>query len=49
LGHNEPDILCRYRLFGERPEKIEYRFGYVVRDLTAKYIALEDSEKIPRV
>lgn len=49
LGHNEPDILCRYRLFGEIPEIIEHKFGYVIRDLVEKYIALEDIEKIPRL
>ena len=49
LGHNEPDMLCKFRLFGETPQKIEHKFGYVIRDLTEKYISLEDCERVPRL
>ena len=47
VGFNEPDIFCRYKLFNEIPEKIKYKFGYVVRGLLEKYISLEDAEAIP--
>jgi carbamoyl-phosphate synthase large subunit len=49
LGHNEPDILCQYRLFGKIPEKIEYKFGYVIRDLTEKFIGFKEIEEIPKI
>lgn len=44
VGHNEPDIFCRYKLFGEIPKKIDYKFGYVVRGLVEKYISLDDAK-----
>lgn len=49
VGHNEPDIFCRYRLFGEIPKKTDYKFGYVVRGLVEKYISFEDAKNISRV
>ena len=41
VGHNEPDIFCRYRLFGEIPEKTEYRKGCVMRDFNEKILSLD--------
>jgi len=49
VGHNEPDILCRYRLFDEIPKKIEIKKGYVFRDLSEKFISNDTIEKIPRI
>lgn len=49
VGHNEPDILCRYRLFNEIPEKVEHKIGYVVKDLNEIYISLEDANDVPRI
>ena len=46
LGHNEPDILSRFRLFREIPEKIDHKFGYIIRDLNEKYISSEDCESV---
>ena len=37
LGFNEPDLLIRHHLLGERlPEKIQYKFGQVVRGLAER-------------
>lgn len=49
VGYNEPDIFCRYRLFGEIPRKFEYKFGYVVRSLVEKYISLDGVQKMPEI
>ncbi len=49
VGHNEPDILCQYRLFNEIPEKIIHKNGYVVKDFHEKYISFDDAKKIPRI
>jgi len=44
VGHNEPDIFCRYRLFGEIPKKTDYKFGYVVRGLVEKHIHFDEAK-----
>lgn len=44
VGYNEPDIFCRYKLFGEIPTKIEYKFGYVVRGLIEKFLDFNSIE-----
>ncbi len=49
VGYNEPDIFCRYKLFGEIPSKIEYRYGYVVRGLVEKYISFDDIKNTPSI
>lgn len=49
VGLNEPDIFCRYKLFGEIPEKIDYKYGYVMRSLIEKFIDPDVSKKIPRI
>lgn len=49
VGYNEPDIFCRYRVFGEIPSKTNYKVGYVVRSLLEKYISLNDAKEIPRI
>lgn len=46
VGYNEPDIFCRYKLFNEIPEKIEYKFGIVARGLLEKYISLDEIKNI---
>jgi len=48
VGHNEPDILCRYRLFGETTTK-KHKVGYVMRDLTEKYISLDKINNLIRL
>lgn len=47
VGFNEPDIYSRYLLFNELPEKTNYNFGYVLRDLVEKYISFSDVESVP--
>lgn len=49
VGCNEPDIFCRYKLFGEIPEQIEYKFGYVVRGLEEKFLDFNSCKNIPRL
>ncbi len=49
VGHNEPDIFCRYRLFNEIPENVIHKNGYVVKDFHEKYIAFEDAKNVPRI
>ena len=49
VGHNEPDIFCRYCLFNEIPEKIIHKNGYVVKDFQEKYISFEDAKNVPRI
>ncbi|EGP92884.1 ATP-grasp domain-containing protein [Nitrosarchaeum koreense] len=49
VGCNEPDILCRYRLFGEIPQQLNYEVGFVLRDLQEKFITQDDIEKIPKI
>jgi carbamoyl-phosphate synthase large subunit len=49
VGYNEPDIFCRYRLYGEIPEKTSYDFGYVIRELAEKYISVEEINKVPKI
>jgi carbamoyl-phosphate synthase large subunit len=49
VGCNEPDIFCRYRLFDEIPNNVEYKFGYVVRGLVEKYIPLGDAHNITKI
>lgn len=49
VGLNEPDIFCRYCLFGEIPKKIDYKHGYVVRELSEKFISQVDAKKVPRI
>lgn len=49
VGYNEPDIFCRYKLFKHIPDRVEYKFGYVVRGLVEKYISLEEIAKIPNI
>jgi len=38
LGCNEPDILAKFRIFGEIPEKITYKHGYVMKDFLEKFM-----------
>ena len=41
MGWNEPDILIKYYLFGEKPKQCSYRYGYVLRDLSEKFISFD--------
>lgn len=49
VGHNEPDIYCRYKLYGEIPEKVQHKVGYVMRDFTEKFISLKEIEEKSRL
>jgi carbamoyl-phosphate synthase large subunit len=49
VGYNEPDIFCRYKLFGEIPEKTTYQFGFVVRELVEKYISFDEINQVPKI
>lgn len=49
VGLNEPDIFCKYCLFGEVPSKLDYKHGYIVRDFKEKFISLDDAKEIPRI
>lgn len=48
VGHNEPDIYCRYKLFGEIPEKIDHKIGYVMRDFNEKFLSLKQIKEKSR-
>ncbi|MGY5151517.1 MAG: ATP-grasp domain-containing protein [Candidatus Nitrosopumilus sp. bin_6a] len=49
VGLNEPDIFCRYKLFGEIPTEINYKHGYVVRGLVEKFIDFNEAKTIPTI
>ena len=49
VGLNEPDIFCRYKLYDEIPENIDYKYGYVVRSLIEKYIDVNETNNIPKI
>jgi carbamoyl-phosphate synthase large subunit len=49
VGLNEPDIFCRYKLFGIIPSEINYKYGYVVRGLVEKFIDPNISKNIPKI
>ena len=46
-GYNEPDILIREKIMGERFEPdFAYRTGYIARGLSEKYISQEFQDAI---
>lgn len=49
VGFNEPDIFCRYLLFDEIPHDINYKHGYVIRDLHEKYLSSQNVNDIPKL
>ena len=49
VGHNEPDILCKYKLFKQIPKKISHKFGYVLRDMNEKFVSLSEISNIPKI
>jgi len=49
VGCNEPDMFCRYKIFGEIPEKTEYKFGHIIRGLVEKYIDPNDLKYIQSI
>ena len=46
LGYNEPDIFIRYLLLGEKPSKVDFKKGYVMRGLAENYVSFEKVEKL---
>tara|TARA_B110001454_G_C12666575_1_gene411826 strand:+ start:101 stop:1153 length:1053 start_codon:yes stop_codon:yes gene_type:complete len=42
LGCNEPDILSKFRIFGEIPEKNMYKQGYVMKDFVERFVPKND-------
>jgi carbamoyl-phosphate synthase large subunit len=46
LGYNEPDLLIRNRLFGEKIPRIEFRKGVVVRGLSELYIPFSQKNEL---
>lgn len=46
VGYNEPHMFCRYVLFDELPKMVDYKEGYVMKDLKEKYISIDDINKI---
>ena len=49
VGHNEPDIFCRYRLFNEIPKDVSYKSGYVLRDLKEQFYSPNEINEIPQI
>ena len=49
VGHNEPDIFCKYKLFKQIPKKISHKFGYVLRDMNEKFVSLSEISSIPKI
>ena len=39
VGCNEPDILTKFRMFGDIPDKIVYKNGYVMKDFLEKFVS----------
>jgi carbamoyl-phosphate synthase large subunit len=46
VGHNEPDMLIRYRIFNELPNTQKSKKGYVMKDLKEKFISLNDIKNL---
>lgn len=46
LGFNEPDILIRKYLLGQKPGKITYKKGLVLREFRMKHITFEQIKQI---
>ena len=38
VGCNEPDILTKFRLFGNIPKNTSYKHGYVMKDFLEKFV-----------
>lgn len=49
LNFNEPDILIRYYVLGEKPPKIEFKKGFVMRGLSEFYIPFSKIMKKEKV
>lgn len=49
VGFNEPDIFCRYLLFDEISNNMNYKHGYVIRDLCEKYLSVRDVNDITQL
>lgn len=45
LGYNEPDILVRYHVLGEKPSKIHFKKGFVARGLSERYISFASMKR----
>ena len=46
VGYNEPHMFARYALFEEIPKIIDYKEGYVMKDLQERYISLGEINRI---
>lgn len=46
LGYNEPDIFIRFLVLGEKPSKVTFKKGYVMRGLAENYVSFEKVEKL---
>jgi carbamoyl-phosphate synthase large subunit len=42
VGCNEPDILTNFRINGEIPKTINYKYGYVMKDFLEKFVPKND-------
>ncbi len=47
VGHNEPDILCKYKMFNEIPKKTLFKSGYILRDLKETFHTQTEINSIP--
>ncbi len=45
VGCNEPDIITKFRIFGEIPEKITYKYVYLMKDFQEKYVPKNKNEQ----
>jgi carbamoyl-phosphate synthase large subunit len=48
LGYNEPDILVRYYVLGEKPKKIHFKKGFVARGLSEHYVPFERMKRLKK-
>ena len=49
VGHNEPDMMLRYRLFNEIPKKSFPKFGLVLKDFTERLITEQDMQNFQKI
>jgi carbamoyl-phosphate synthase large subunit len=48
VGFNEPDFLIRYFILGEKPSKINFKKGFVMRGLAENYISFGEIRKLKK-
>jgi len=49
VGHNEPDMLLRYRLFNEIPDKSLPKFGLVLKDFTERLFTSQEMKNFQKI